>query len=307
MWGRTETWYVINKQGRAIKLNAKIIDSAPFNKDGYALIIKTVNDQYSKCTYIDRQGREVFPALAQTMLTVGAQCPEEARPFSDGLAAFYDMDKRRYGFFNKAGKIVCPATYLKVQDFSEGLAAVKVPENGGRWGFIDVSGNMVIPAKFSKEPYPFREGKASVAKREGGVVMIDKTGTVISPEFKDIRNFYLGYAYAQCNGKSCMDIVDENFNVVRSQLDNKRLDPVRRNGEPIEFINGYSTWPGSPGASLPFLLSPIGKVLRFSSDWGESIDVEHRTEKVIHVKLKKYDGFIDYDGNIVFYFAEDEF
>ena len=104
-----------------------------------------------------------------------------------------------------------------------------------------------------------------------------------------------------------MDIVDENFNVVRSQLDNKRLDPARRNGEPIEFINGYSTWSGSPGASLPFLLSPIGKVLRFSSDWGESIDVEHRTEKVIHVKLKKYDGFIDYDGNIVFYFAEDEF
>ena len=85
------------------------------------------------------------------------------------------------------------------------------------------------------------------------------------------------------------------------------MDPARRNGEPIEFINGYSTWPGSPGASLPFLLSPIGKVLRFSSDWGESIDVEHRTEKVIHVKLKKYDGFIDYDGNIVFYFAEDEF
>lgn len=60
MWGRTETWYIINKQGRVIKLNTKIIDSAPFNKDGYALIIKTVNDWYSKCTYIDRQGREVF-------------------------------------------------------------------------------------------------------------------------------------------------------------------------------------------------------------------------------------------------------
>ncbi|WP_289124763.1 WG repeat-containing protein [uncultured Bacteroides sp.] len=201
MWGRTETWYVINKQGRAIKLNARIIDSAPFNKDGYALIVKTVNDRYSKCTYIDRQGREVFPALVQTMLTVGAQ----------------------------------------------------------------------------------------------------------SPEFEDIRNFYLGYAYAQFKDRRYMDIVDENFNVVRPQLENKMLDPTRRNGEPIEFINGYSTWAGSPGASLPFLLSPIGKMLRFSSDWGESIDVKHRTEKVIHVKLKKYDGFIDYDGNIVFYFAEDEF
>ena len=184
---------------------------------------------------------------------------------------------------------------------------MKVTENGGWWGFIDVSGKMVIPAKFSKEPYPFREGKASVAKREGGVVMIDKTGTVISPEFEDIRNFYLGYAYAQFKDRRYMDIVDENFNVVRAQLENKMLDPTRRNGEPIEFINGYSTWAGSSGASLPFLLSPIGKMLRFSSDWGESIDVKHRTEKVIHVKLKKYDGFIDYDGNIVFYFAEDEF
>lgn len=78
-----------------------------------------------------------------------------------------------------------------------------------------------------------------------------------------------------------MDIVDENFNVVRSQLENKRLDSARRNGELIEFINGYSTWLGSLGASLPFLLSPMGKLLRFSFDWGESIDVEHRTEKVI--------------------------
>lgn len=104
-----------------------------------------------------------------------------------------------------------------------------------------------------------------------------------------------------------MDIVDENFNVVRSQLEGKKLDPTKRDGEPVKFINGYSTWAGSPGFSLSFLLSPIGKELRFSSNLGESIDVVHRTEKVIHVKLKKYDGFIDYDGNIVFYFAEDEF
>lgn len=52
------------------------------------------------------QGREVFPALVRTMLTVGAQSPKEVRPFSNGLAAFYDMEKRRYGFFDKAGKII---------------------------------------------------------------------------------------------------------------------------------------------------------------------------------------------------------
>lgn len=306
-WGYSYTWYIINKQGQFIKLNANILEFAPFSKDGYALIVKKINDSYSICTYIDRQGREVFPAVAQTVHTMNPQCPEEVRPFVDGLAAFYNIEKRRYGFINKAGKIVCPAGYLEAQNFSEGLAAVKVPDNGGRWGFIDTSGKMVIPAQFSNEPYPFREGKSSVKKRDGSVIMIDKTGAVISPVFKDIRNFYLGYAYAQFEGKRFMDIVDENFNVVRAQLDGLRLDPRLRNGKPFEFVNGYSTWEGSPGASLSFLLSPIGKELRFSSNWGESIDVAHRTDKIIHVKLKKYDGFIDYDGNIVFYFASEEF
>lgn len=105
-----------------------------------------------------------------------------------------------------------------------------------------------------------------------------------------------------------MDIVDENFNVVRSRWKIKRLVPTRQEWRTY-CIHQWLFHLGRvvPGASLPFLLSPIGKVLRFSSNWGESIDVEHRTEKVIHVKLKKYDGFIDYDGNIVFYFAEGEF
>ena len=307
-WGiYYHVWYLINKQGKAFKINGTVLNHAPFNDDGYAIIVKKLNETYAKCTYVDRNGREVFPSIAQTVFTVNPECPKKVRVFSNGLAAFYHIEKRRYGFINKAGKIVCQPIFLEVQDFSEGLAAVKVEDNGGRWGFINTSGTMVIPAKFSNEPYPFIEGKSSVEKRDGSVVMIDKTGNVISPEFKDIRNFYLGYAYAQFEGKSFLDIVDENFKVVRSQLEGKRLEPRYRNGKPIEFINGYSTWEGSPGFSLPFLLNPIGKELRFKSNWGETIDVSHRTDKIIHVKMKGYDGFIDYNGNMVFYFAEEEF
>lgn len=85
-------------------------------------------------------------------------------------------------------------------------------------------------------------------------------------------------------------------------------DSVRNVALPeVVVAETYQQLQNKKTALTPFLLSPIGKMLRFSSDWGESIDVKHRTEKVIHVKLKKYDGFIDYDGNIVFYFAEDEF
>ena len=301
-------WYVIDKQGRAIKLNGNVVDHAPYNDDGYAIVVKKLNDTYAKCTYIDSKGREVFPSVAQTVATLDPECPERVRPFSDGLAAFRHIKKRRYGFIDKAGRIVCQPDFLEVQDFSEGMAAVKVEDNGGRWGFIDTSGRMVIPPKFSNEPYPFRDGKASVEKRDGSVVMIDKTGSVVGPVFKDIRNFYLGYAYAQFEGKRYLDIVDENFEIVREQVEGKRLEPRNRKGScPIEFINGYSTWEGDPGFSLPLLLSPIGKELRFKSNWGENIDVAHRTDKIIHVKLKEYDGFIDYDGNMVFYFAEEEF
>lgn len=302
------TWYIIDKSGNAIKLKEQILESTPFNKDGYAIVVKRMGATYSKCTYINAKGQEVFPEISQTVMTIAPECPNVARPFSNGLAAFYDIDERRYGFINKKGVVVCPPVFIDVQDYSEGLAAVQVPDNGKKWGFIDVTGKMVIPAKFSNEPYPFREGKASVEKRDGTVVMIDKTGTVISPEFSDIRNFHLGYAFAQTKGKSFLDIVDENFNVVREQVTGFRLDSNKRNGkDPIEFINGYYSWEGNPGFSPSYLLSPIGKHLKFKSGFGDLIDVKCRTEKIIHVQSRKFDGFIDYEGNVVFYFAEEEF
>ena len=40
----------------------------------------------------------------------------------------------KYGFIDKSGKLVIPAAYDMTNKFSEGLAAVKV---GDRWGFID--------------------------------------------------------------------------------------------------------------------------------------------------------------------------
>ena len=297
-----DKWYVIDDFGGKLPLGYDVVDFAPYSRDGYAIVVKRINDTYSRLMYIDNGGREVFPALSRTVYTRDPECPSEVRPFADGMMAFYDSGKRRWGFVNGSGKIVYRAVFLDVQDFSEGLAAVKVADNGGRWGFVNTAGRMVIPPKFSIEPFPFRDGKASVEKRSGSVVMIDKTGTVVSPEFADIRNFYLGYAYSQQKGKPYLDIVDENFNVVRAQVNGVRLNASNRDGKrPIEFINGYTNWEGG------FMLNPIGRRLSFDHRWGEEIDTRHRTEKIIHVKMNSLDGFIDYDGNVVFYFAEEEF
>lgn len=299
-------WHIIDRQGKARKLNATLVAHTPFNDSGYAIVVKRTNDTYSQCVYIDATGREVFPALTQTVFTMDPECPEECRPFRDDRAAFFDIRKRRWGFIDRTGEIVCPAIFLEAQDFSEGLAAVKLEANGGRWGFIDPQGNLAIPAKFSQQPYPFCEGRASVEKRDGTVVMIDKTGAVVSPGYDDIRNFYLGYAFAKPKGKKWPDVVDENFQVVKTQVEGLEMLNYQRDGKPIEFINGYCNWHRDFGGRS-FLTNAIGRKLDFRCQFGETIDVDHRTEKLIHVKLKDTDGFIDYDGNFVFIFAEEEF
>jgi hypothetical protein len=88
------------------------------------------------------------------------------RSFSDGRVAFRDGDK--FGFLDREGNVVVPATYDHVTDFREGRAGVLV-ENGGPvgnrdppsgfWGFIDPDGKLVIPAAFGFSS-EFSEGLA---------------------------------------------------------------------------------------------------------------------------------------------------
>lgn len=96
-----------------------------------------------------------------------------AGDFYEGLAAFSiengpanSNERRSYGFINKNGEIAIPAIYAEVQDFSEGLAGVRMEKTtiygmGDTWGYIDKSGKMQIEAEFN-EVTPFREGCARV-------------------------------------------------------------------------------------------------------------------------------------------------
>ncbi len=46
-------------------------------------------------------------------------------------------------------KLAIAAQFARASSFSEGLAAVQVGEQGtGKWGFIDKSGRLVIPAEY---------------------------------------------------------------------------------------------------------------------------------------------------------------
>lgn len=83
-----------------------------------------------------------------------------------------------------------------------GLAAVQVDK---RWGFIDTSGRLRIPATFVNVGFrPFDGGPAAVAVTVDGEVkygFIDEQGHwVVSPHFSGARHFCDGLAPIELNG-----------------------------------------------------------------------------------------------------------
>ena len=102
-------------------------------------------------------------------------------------------EKKKY----KTGDVVIPFKYDKVQDFSEGLAAVKLK---GKWGCINNSGKEVVPLKYDNV-WDFEEGLAGVILK-GKWGFIDKSGKEVVPlKYNDIFNFHEGLAMVILNGK----------------------------------------------------------------------------------------------------------
>jgi hypothetical protein len=84
---------------------------------------------------------------------------------------------------------------VRCEKFHEGRAAVEIGNQ--QWGFIDRLGKLVVPASFSTVS-PFSEGLAAVTVRRGTIAAcgyIDRSGTrVIEPRFLSAGSFKEGLA-----------------------------------------------------------------------------------------------------------------
>lgn len=69
-----------------------------------------------------------------------------------------------YGYINKSGERVIPARFSEVTPFSEGKAAVRDAKTQ-KWGFINQEGAWVIPAQYD-DARPFSDGLAAVTLQE---------------------------------------------------------------------------------------------------------------------------------------------
>jgi len=94
--------------------------------------------------------------------------------FFEGRAWIYDHEKTSLGCFDEQARPAFARRFHTVMPFSEGLSAVW-EVGGSKWGYIDRTGNTVIPPSFD-EAYGFAEGVA--------VVRIGKEHRLIDPRGK---------------------------------------------------------------------------------------------------------------------------
>lgn len=126
-------------------------------------------------------------------------------PFYEGMAAVRYKDG--YGFIDISGNLVIDAEYSKVGRFSEGRAMV---QKKGQCGFIDTKGDLVVPCQYSK-CLDFNDGRAVIYKgyRRGG--LIDRMGKVlIEPSVNRLYDFNNGRGLVRGKDRNFIYITEQN-------------------------------------------------------------------------------------------------
>ncbi|AKG37629.1 hypothetical protein VK70_06165 [Paenibacillus durus ATCC 35681] len=142
--------------------------------------------------------------------------------FSGGLAAAYALKGGKLGFINTSGELVIPYQYTYARRFSEGVSLV---QNGkGKYGFIDAAGKTIIPFQF-KAGGDFSGGLAAVENAKGKWGYINKNGkTVIPFKYYGAGNFSEGLAYVY-NSKGKLGYINKNgTQIIAYQQYNRAFD-----------------------------------------------------------------------------------
>lgn len=151
-----------------------------------------------RVAFVDKTGKVVLSPLPY----------KHVSEFSEGLAVATVSAKKggKYGYIDKAGKLITKQKFDKVDVASEDLAPVRVgDEMTGKWGFVDKTGKLVIKPQFdmvgrcSEGLIPVGFGDRSVGKWG----YVDRTGKmVIKPQFDHAGEFREGLAWISINGKN---------------------------------------------------------------------------------------------------------
>ena len=213
---RTVYYGAIDKNGKEI-VPCKYRYMSNF-LNGYAKIENILDEKIGK-GLIDTLGREIVPCIYK-----------EVGEFSDGLV--YVESKQSMGgekkFIDKNGEtaFVLNSNYCKVENFVDGLCEVRESTNGTlsseRAGFIDKSGNVIVPIKYKYVMSP-SEGICAVKNEDNKWGYIDKKGNVVIPfKYLTAFSFVDGFARVEVS-RNEWSIIDKKGNDYKCIYEDAKL------------------------------------------------------------------------------------
>ena len=128
------------------------------------------------------------------------------------LQPWKDENTGLWGFVNQSGEIVIPCQWKIARRFREGLA--KVVNANNRCGFMDKTGKLLLPCQW-KNALWFSEGLAGVEDDNEKWGFIDKTGQVVIPFiWSNVQWFSNGRVRVQERKGGCWHDIERNGNAV---------------------------------------------------------------------------------------------
>ncbi len=250
----TKKSYFINLKGEELPLEIKdyklfivFLTNVPKGfEDGMALV--SCKDKWG---YIDPSGKLVIPAkydyasdfdggysiaqLGKDFIVLDKQGIEhpvkadvkDVKKFSEGFAPFTAKNKGM-GFIDVNGEIVIPANYDNVGYFKAGLAYART--NDGKIGYINSKGEWVIPAQFEVGKNFDPETGLALVRTKGEFAYVNKSGELLHvKDGDDFGNFSEGLAWIRLTNKKIGFINSKGEWAIQAQFDAVR-----------DFKNGYA-------------------------------------------------------------------
>ncbi|GAB2628228.1 WG repeat-containing protein [Belliella aquatica] len=149
---------------------------------------------------------------------------EQIFPGSDNL--YPSIKYGKFGFVNKSGNWIIPSRFDEVNSFSEGLAAVK---NMGKWGFINQQDQIVINPEFDAVG-KFNRGFA-IVKKNGKSQLINRTGEIIEgKDYDEILSLPDSYYITEKDG------VFGLINAAGKEIIAPQFDEIRKEAQDIILV-----------------------------------------------------------------------
>jgi hypothetical protein len=142
------------------------------------------------------------------LIALGAWLATSSRPL------YPVMSGGKYGYIDKSAKVVIPPRFDEGENFSEGMAVVRME---GKYGYIDKSGKAVIAPQFATAgDFPVRLAMVRLGDKFG---YIDKSGKVkINPQFDTGAIFPMAWPWSPLRGASAISTVRASTPSIRGSI-----------------------------------------------------------------------------------------